>query len=82
MISDQNYGAHSARVGMFLIVNGSSLSITQMGPDFLFVEPRGDHPPCDATIVLQVDEAERRWQVRLPNGIAKGSKRVALALPA
>ncbi len=67
---------------MFLIVNGSSISITQMGPDFLFVESDADHPPGNATIVLQVDQSERRWQVRLPNGISRDSKRVALALPA
>jgi len=65
---------------MFLIVNGSSISITQMGPDFLFVESGDDHPPGDATIVLQVDGGERRWQVRLPNGVSRNSKRVALAL--
>jgi hypothetical protein len=82
MISDQNYGAHSARVEMSLIVNGSSISITQMGPDFLCVESGDDHPPCEATIVLQVDHSERRWKVRLPDGVSKAPKRIALALPA
>ena len=65
---------------MSLIINGSSISITQMGPDFLFVESGDDHPPSDATIVLQVDGGERRWQVHLPDGVSKNSKRVALAL--
>lgn len=65
---------------MFLIVSGSSIGITQMGPDFLFVESGSDHPPSDATIVLRVDASERRWQVRLPNGVSKDAKRVTLAL--
>jgi hypothetical protein len=76
----QNYGAHSARVEMRLIINGSSISITQMGPGFLFIEGSHDHPPGEATSVLQVDDAERSWQVSLPDGISKASTRVALAL--
>jgi hypothetical protein len=80
MIANQNYGARSAQVEMHLIINGSSVSITHMGPDFLFIEGGHDHPPGEATIVLQVDDAERRWQVNLPDGIAKASTRVALAL--
>ncbi len=66
---------------MRLIVNGTVVRITQMGPDFLFIESPTDHPPGEATIVLRVDDSERRWQVRLPKGISKASKRVALALP-
>jgi len=67
---------------MRLLVNGATISITQMGPDFLLAESAGDHPPGDATIVLQVDESERRWKVSLPEGISKDSRRVALALSA
>jgi hypothetical protein len=80
MIAEQNYGAHSARVEMRLIVNGVSIGITHMGPDFLFIESASDCPPGDATIVLQVDQSERRWNVRLPNGISANSKRVAIAV--
>jgi hypothetical protein len=80
MIAEQNYGAHSAQVEMRLIVDSASISITHMGPDFLFIESAGDHPPGDATIVLQVDQSERRWNVRLPNGITANSKRVAIAV--
>jgi hypothetical protein len=79
MIAEQNYGAYSARVNMLLIVNGASISVTHMGPDFLFIEPAVTHPPGDATLVLQVDQSERRWAVHLPDGISAASKRVAIA---
>ena len=65
---------------MRLIVNGASIRITQMGPDFLFVESASNHPPGEATIVLQVDGSERRWNVHLQNGISAESKRVAIAM--
>ena len=65
---------------MELIVNGSSISVTHMGPDFLLIEPSDDHPPGEATLVLQVDDSERRWNVRLPNGISAASKRIEIAL--
>jgi hypothetical protein len=31
----------------------------------------GDQSPGEGTIVLQVDESLRRWQVRLPEGISE-----------
>lgn len=65
---------------MRLLVNGLSVRITHMGPDFLLVDALTEHPPCEATILLQVDEKESCWQVNLPEGISKSSKRVALAL--
>ncbi len=79
MIANQSFGAHSAQVEMQLIINGESISITHMGPDFLRVECTTEHPPGEATIVLQVDQSERRWTVRLPEGISAASKRVAIA---
>ena len=78
--TEPSRGAHSAEVEMRLIVNGSSISITHMGPDFIFIEPASDYPPGEATIFMKVDASERQWKVRLPEGISKESKRVALAL--
>jgi hypothetical protein len=52
-----------------------------MGPDYIIVNSDADHPPCDASIILQVDDSERRWDVRLPDGISSRSKRVALSAP-
>ena len=58
----------------------SASHITHMGPDFLFVESPTDHPPCEGSIFLRVDESESRWNVRLPDGISARSKRVAIAV--
>ena len=71
-------GGHSALVNMRLLVNGSSLTVVQMGPDFLLVEAPINHPPGDASVVLQVDQSERRWSVHLPAGMSADSKRVAI----
>jgi len=51
-----------------------------MASDYLLVNSATDHPPGTATILLQVDDSERQWKVRLPQGISKDSKRVTLAL--
>jgi hypothetical protein len=64
---------------MRLVVNGLSLRVAQMGPDFLLVESPVNHPPADASVVLQVDQSERRWRVRLPDGMSASSKRVIIA---
>ncbi len=80
MIAEQNHGAHSAQVEMRLIINGSDICITHMGGDFIFVETPAEHPPCEAFILLIVDESETRWKVKLPEGMTSASKRVALAL--
>jgi hypothetical protein len=67
---------HSAQVKMRLLVNGLSLRVTQMGPDFLLLETPVEHPPADARLVLQVDQSERSWAMRLPNGLSASAKRV------
>lgn len=80
MIAEQNYGAHSAQVKMRLVLPDTTLRITHLGPDFALVESPPDHPPCEASISLQVDDSQSQWPVRLPDGISRGSTRVALAL--
>ena len=80
MIANQSYGAHSPQVKMRLRINGAVIRITHMGPDFLLLDAPIDHTPCEASISLRVDDSETEWKVRLPEGIAKESKRIALAL--
>jgi len=79
MMAEQTQGAHTAQVEMRLIVNDDTISITHMGSDYLLVNCAKDYPQGEASIFLQVDQSESRWQVILPNGISKNSNRVALA---
>jgi len=59
-------------------LNGHSISVAQLGPGFLLLDAPSNHPPADASIVLRVDQSERRWTVRLPNGISAENKRVII----
>lgn len=72
-------GGHSALVRMRLQFAGQTFRISQMGPDFLFVEGTIDHPPAIARIELQVDASHRAWDVFLPEGMRAGEERVELA---
>lgn len=74
-----NYGGHSAKVSMRLVLNADSIPVAQMGPDFLLLDTATDHPPGEASLVLQVDQSERRWKVNLPHGISARSQRVTIA---
>ena len=65
---------------MSLLVDGDSLPVAQLGPDFLLLGVVADHSPCDAVVKLRVDNVERQWSVRLPQGISPASRRVMLAL--
>ena len=65
---------------MRLLVNGSSSAVAQMGPDFLLVDDPINYPPGNASLILQVDQSERRWNVHLPEGIAAVSRRVAITV--
>ena len=61
-----------------MLLNGDKIQVAQLGPGFVLLDHPVDHFPCEATIVLRVDESERRCNVRLPDGISAGSKRVAI----
>jgi hypothetical protein len=74
-----SYCGHSADVRISLLLNGHSIPVAQLGPGFLLLDAPTDHAPGDANIVLRVDQSERRWTVRLPNGISADSKRVVIA---
>ena len=64
---------------MHLLVSGQSIPVSQMGPDFLLLQNPVNHPPADASVVLQVDKSERSWNVHLPHGISADVKRVTIA---
>jgi hypothetical protein len=79
MIALSSNGGHSAQVKIQLLIDGGVVPVAQMGPDFLFADDPFDHPPGDASLILRVDESERRWNVCLPEGMSAGSNRVRIA---
>lgn len=64
---------------MHLVLDGRILSIGQLGPDFLILDTPIDHPPATGTLFFSIDGNERERQVRLPEGITAGSRRVSIA---
>jgi hypothetical protein len=79
MVALSSQGGHSAVVTMRLLLDGVSIPVAQMGPDFILLETPLEHPPATGSLVLNVDETERQWKVRLPQGIFADAKRVAIA---
>lgn len=72
-------GGYSADVKMHLLLRGNSIPVAQLGPDFLLLDAANDQAPGEGNLVLKVDQSERTWPVRLPEGISAASKRVAIA---
>jgi hypothetical protein len=60
---------YSAEVRIQLTLNGQVLSVAQLGPDFIIIRNRKDHPPTTGEIAMWIDDYERRWKVNLPEGI-------------
>jgi hypothetical protein len=79
MAAMNNFKGHSADVRMHLLLNGHTLRIAQMGPNFLVLADTVEHPPADAEIVMTVDGDTERWMVRLPNGLHSGEKEVLIS---
>jgi len=64
-----SYGAYSANVQIQLNLNGLSVSVAQLAPDFIILHEPVNHPPAEAELVLWVDNNEHRRTVFLPEGL-------------
>jgi hypothetical protein len=71
-----SYGAHSADVDIILNVNGLSVRVAQLGPDFIILHQKINHPPTEGEITLRVDASESRWKIFLPEGLDADSVRI------
>jgi len=69
----------SSQVQMRLNVNGFSLPIAQLGPDFLILREPIDHEPCVARISLSVDGDVSHRSVRLHEGIRRNEVRTPIS---
>lgn len=57
---------------MHLSVNGQTVKIGQMGPDFLILDDAPELPPGPAEVTLSIDGRMQRWTVQLPHGVVAG----------
>ena len=65
---------------MELTLHGRTLSVGQLGHDFLFLDEPVEMPAGDGTLRVQIDESEQFWKVKVPEGTSATSSRVILAI--
>ena len=61
-----------------LLIEGLSLPVAQLGPDFIFLKEPLECPPVEGVLVMTVDGNEQRWPVALPEGAVKGKECVRI----
>ena len=79
ILTSAGHTGHSADVKMHLRLDGQTLSVGQLGPDFLILDTAIDHPPASGRLFFAVDGNEGDLEIHLPQGISAGSRRVAIA---
>ncbi len=72
-----NKTGHSADVKMHVVRNGSKLSVSQLGPDFLVLE-KADNINGAAELILSVDGVKHKRRVQLQDGAAPDEKKSPL----
>ena len=60
---------YSAFVRLRLVLGDRTLELASIGPERIRLREPAELPPCDAQVVMNVDDFERRWPVYLPDGI-------------
>ena len=65
---------------MHLSVNGYLLGIGRLGPDYVVLDAPIDHAPTDAQVFLSIDGIERRWRVKLVDGLSASQARARISV--
>jgi hypothetical protein len=73
---------YSADVRMHLSVNGHTVQIGQLGPDFIILDDAPDLSPSQGEITMSIDGRVRRWHVALPDGVSASRVKTRIAKPA
>ena len=68
---------YSAVIRLELLVDGRSLPLAQIAPDVIVFAQPTELPPCNAVILMYVDDVERQWKVILPAGATSSRKLTA-----
>jgi hypothetical protein len=79
MMPYSSTGGHSAIVKIRMHINGHTIDVAKMGPDYVVANSPVDHPPGEAMLYMQVDRNESNWKVHLPHGISAQSQRIAIS---
>ena len=61
---------YSADVRLRLIVDDREYALSQIGPDGITLRQPTSLPPCEADVVMNVDDHQKVWRVWLPDGIS------------
>jgi hypothetical protein len=69
----QSYG-YSSTVDLNLELAGETISLHAIGPDRITLREAYEAPSGPATVVMRVDSRERRWCVRLVDGLRPDSR--------
>jgi hypothetical protein len=77
-----NGNGYSADVRMHLAVNGQTIKIGQLGPDFIILDDAPELVPSQGEITMSIDGRVRRWQVAFPDGISASRVKTRIAKPA
>ena len=69
---------YSTLVELHLLAQGNSYPLAQIASDFVIFRSPVTISPCEATIVMCVDGAERCWRITLPAGASRDSEFVKI----
>jgi len=73
-----NQSGYSPTVALALVVNGSKLALSHVGPNDVTVrEACHPIPPTDAELLITVDDETEAYRVFLPNGIPSAPQKIA-----
>ena len=61
---------YSAEVQLRLVVAGDEYSLSEIGPDGITLRTPLSLAPCEADVVMDVDDHRKVWRVWLPDGIS------------
>ncbi len=70
---------YSADVRMHLSIDGRTIGIRQMGPDFVILQDSLEVPPTQGEISMSIDGRVKQWTVTLPDGICSNRIRTRVA---
>lgn len=60
---------YSSDVNLSLIADGRTFPLSQIGPGYAILREPASMEPCDAEIMISIDGNERRFSVRLVDGV-------------